>query len=184
MADNICPLCGKKLKNGYCSECGGNMDTVCDAAESNEAHESHAHDRYNAFETYEKKDYDKEPQYRGAGTSSSGRTYTHGSSESSAGDDFRRLTNAVKGAVSQGGNETEADNYRVLLIILSILIPVLGFILGLILMKANAQAVPPARRRTGKIMVIASVVSFIVSQVAFPIIGGLISLFASGFGLL
>lgn len=39
MADNICPLCGEKLKNGYCAVCGGGMsDAYDDAVDNNIDH--------------------------------------------------------------------------------------------------------------------------------------------------
>lgn len=35
MADNTCPLCGKKLRNGYCPDCGGGMtDSYEDRADT------------------------------------------------------------------------------------------------------------------------------------------------------
>lgn len=30
MADNTCPLCGKRLRGGYCEDCGGGMSASCE----------------------------------------------------------------------------------------------------------------------------------------------------------
>lgn len=185
MANNTCPLCGNKLKNGYCPDCGGNIETVCDAAESYEAHEAHADDNYNAFETYGQSDYTQELENNGM-TARVRRSYTV-SSENSAGENLKQLADAVKDVVTQNPaapDNSEADPHRVIMIILAILIPVVGFILGMMFMKSGNRTVSPARQRTGKIMVIVSIVAFVLSQVFFPIIGGIFSFIFNGFDLI
>ncbi|HNX64192.1 MAG TPA: hypothetical protein PKI60_03275 [Oscillospiraceae bacterium] len=176
MAETKCPLCGKSLINGRCDDCGYYDDNV---KLENESSDFYTKDYGYSEQSSMNDDVIKEEQtfyedgVEKKVTSVFESLLTNGNEQSGMnGDavkdvqtyyvDGKKVTVVLDHTNEKQNIKSQQDIIRVVFIILSLLIPVVGFVIGISLLQKPEEEM----RKLGKLLIIIGVVRLIL-QMAF-----------------
>lgn len=174
MAETKCPLCGKSLINGRCDDCGFYNDDVKLENESDDFYtkdygssEQNSTNNGTVSHTFYEDDIEKKV------TSVFESLLTNGNEQSGTSDDAvkdvqtyyvdgKKVTVVLDHTNEKQNIKSQQDIIRVVFIILSLLIPVVGFVIGISLLQKPEEEM----RKLGKLLIVIGVVRLIL-QMAF-----------------